>query len=172
MDRLPEGILEAAFRRLESGGNDLLKMHPDYGEQEDAELKAHAAVKDKLTRSELSAIQDAAAWDVGIHFKVGYAAGLGDGIATRAALAYTEAAAAGEIGLTEQKSEAVLDRFIRRCESMTGDDEVTFLAAACHTIRALADEAVLPLGDADDLEARIMDYLCGPRKVIKGGLTG
>ena len=65
--------------------------------------------------------------------------------------------------VTDEKAAAILDRLRRKCER-AGHDEVAFMGAACHAIRAMADEGVLPLGDADTLEAAIVSYLCDPQE--------
>lgn len=65
--------------------------------------------------------------------------------------------------VTDEKAAALLDRLRRKCER-AGHDQVAFMGAACHAIRAMADEGVLPLGDADTLEAAIVSYLCDPQE--------
>ncbi len=84
---LPDGVLEGAFRRMETGGGfDALKAHPDYKMQQEAEGRAYKILEARLTREELSAVESAFNWSAGLHYKTGYACGLHDGVATSKAL--------------------------------------------------------------------------------------
>ena len=64
--------------------------------------------------------------------------------------------------VTDEKAAALLDRLRRKCER-AGHDEFAFMLAACHAIRAMADEGA-PAGDADTLEAAIGLTCADPRK--------
>lgn len=65
--------------------------------------------------------------------------------------------------VTDERAAAILDRLRRKCER-AGHDEVAFLGAACHAIRAMANEKIMMARDADTLEATITDYLCSPQE--------
>ncbi len=84
--KLTDDMVEMAMHRLELGGLELLRAHPDYEQREQSERLAYEAVLDKLTSEELFAIQNATGLDMAMHFVVGYAAGLSDGLSTRQAL--------------------------------------------------------------------------------------
>ncbi len=43
-------------------------------------------------------------------------------------------------------------------------DEVSFMIAAGHTIRMLAEQGILSTRDADTLEGAIIEYLCSPQE--------
>lgn len=83
--KLPEGILEASFRRSESGGVDLYKAHPRY-ETVEKETKKAYEILDKLSREEFGVVESCWGLELGLHFDVGYAAGLVDGVATGGAM--------------------------------------------------------------------------------------
>lgn len=83
--KLPEGILEASFRRSESGGVDLYRVHPRY-EAVEIETKKAYEILNKLSREEFGVVENCWGLELGIHFDVGYAAGLADGMATAGAV--------------------------------------------------------------------------------------